>query len=127
MKFLILLSVLLTISIKPIISMDMGGGMGGTSTGGATTGKDGGAENSTVNVMNESGEVEKHPTMGALVEAVKRDRMYRTISETMSQMKDRMAQMMDNISNRLEQIESAGTYYFYFFSNIKCFYQCTMV
>ena len=67
-------------------------------------------ETSSVNMMSADGALDSQPTMGALVEVVHRDKMYRKISETMSEMGDKMKSMMDNINNRLEQIEEAGNW-----------------
>ena len=85
-------------------------------TGGGDAKKAGGGENSTVNVLNQDGAMDSKPTLGALVEVVKRDKLYRTISETMSEMHDKMKQMMENITNRLDQIESAGNSFRYIFT-----------
>ena len=82
------------------------GGAAATGGGGLTDKK--GEESTSVNMKSADGALDSQPTMGALAEVVNRDKMYRQISETMSEMKDKMKVMMDNINNRLEQIEEAG-------------------
>ena len=60
--------------------------------------------------MNQAGEVDSAPAMGALVELVNREKLYKTLAMTLSEMRDRMNSMISNIDGRLTAIEEAGIY-----------------
>ena len=110
-KFIVCFCIALLADAMSMAGMpSMSGGASASSTGGAA-GKE---ENTTVNVTNQEGEMDQAPTMGALVEVVNRDKMERDIGQTLSEMKDKMGSMMQNISSRLDQIEEAGKLFFFF-------------
>ena len=113
MKRTILLSLLFLIILK---ETKAAGGMGSmTSMAGGAAGKtDEKTENSTVNVTNEDGAMDKEPAVGALVEVVNRNKMERDITETLSEMRDKMNNLMENVNSRLQQIEEAGIFYILF-------------
>ena len=114
MKRTILLSLLLIFILKePKAVRGMGSmtSMAGGAAGGKTDEK---TENSTVNVTNEDGAMDKEPAVGALVEVVNRNKMERDITETLSEMRDKMNNLMENVNSRLQQIEEAGIFYILF-------------
>ena len=108
MKIFFLIQIFLLITLKEVTSSSMSSmsSMSGASAGGAK--KDEKTENSTVNVTNEDGAMDKEPAVGALVEVVNRNKMERDITETLSEMRDKMGNLMENVNSRLEQIEEAG-------------------
>ena len=113
MKRIILLSLIVITILKETqaVSTPSMSSMSGASTGGK---KDEKTENSTVNVTNEDGAMDKEPAVGALVEVVNRNKMERDITETLSEMRDKMNNLMENVNSRLEQIEEAGNIIYFF-------------